>query len=314
VWQFSGQGTLQLNSCRELYDSDSAFGEAMQRCDAILLRHIRYSASELLYPGEGGAVEAAAAGAVLMQTQYAQPVHVVLQYCIASVMISRGIVPETVIGHSLGEYAAAVIAGVMSIEDCLNAVCERGRIVHESASAQGVMVAVRSTAEEVNEAIAQAGAQDHVSVAAVNGKKSVVVSGADKSVSCVLELLASGSSGHKLRVEHAFHSPLMKCVAQEYKASMQAVALQQPKIRFVSTVGDGELDVSDSQYWLEHLVLPVQYQRAVEEALQSTGSVFVEIGPDSVLSRLGKSIVYAMEAIEVPSYFVSSLDVCSGSV
>jgi acyl transferase domain-containing protein len=156
-------------------------------------------ASDLLYPGQVGA-DASGCGAIrrlteqeasemLQDTRYSQPVLIALELCLAEVWRSQGLFPEAVLGHSLGEFAASVVAGVMSVEDCLWLVCERGRLMSELSSrtaAQGCMVAIRGTEAEAVESINRCGQSSSVSVGAVNGDKSIVLSGSRPGVMKVL--------------------------------------------------------------------------------------------------------------------------------
>ncbi|KAJ1416568.1 thiolase-like protein, partial [Ochromonadaceae sp. CCMP2298] len=290
VWQFSGQGTLAINVGRNLYFCSVAFRSAMDRCDAAAEPLLGIPISSILYPRaevERQAVE------LLLDTCFAQPALVALEYCLAQEWISRGHWPSLVLGHSLGEYAAAVVAGVMSIESCLKLVCARAECVKNADFADGVMVALRATRAQVEGAIVAANATEEAAVAAVNKARSVVLSGSIEGVQRTLEVLGESAMICKLDVEYAFHSPLMLPVQSAYRSVLEATSLFAPQIPLISTVRGHEAvegDVCGTQYWLDHLVDPVLYETAVQRALALGKMAFLEIGADSTLSRLTRSI------------------------
>ena len=301
VWQFAGQGTLALNAFKDMYNSEPAFQTAMASCDAVLLEQMGRKASDILYPALADSSDAvrAQAEATLNDARYSQPVLVALEYCIVSVWLARGYLPDAVMGHSLGEYAAAVVAGVMSIEDCLRLVSARARLVHEHTACRGSMVALRATKDQALEAIARAGMSESVSLAAVNGAVSVVISGASESVQRVVESFGRPVPNRKLNVEVAFHSPLLRCIIDEYAAVLETIPLSPPKIRFVSTVRsqhDSSTDqLTQTAYWIEHILHPVLFAGAVEQAVVSGGKWFLEIGADETLTKMGRSVALAMK-------------------
>jgi len=154
VWQFAGQGKLRVGSARELYESDDAFRRALGLCDAILKPRLGVGASELLYPEISGHLSHDQAEQMLQETRYAQAVLVSLEYSMSELWTAQGLRPWAVLGHSLGEYTAAVVADVMSLEDCLTLVCERGRLMQDTAGCQGCMFALRASASAAERAIA----------------------------------------------------------------------------------------------------------------------------------------------------------------
>jgi acyl transferase domain-containing protein len=238
AWQFAGQGTLRVGVARELYESEESFRCAVSQCDNILLHRIGLRLTELLYPDllrHGSKSEAAES--LLQETRYAQPVLVALEYCISEVWKSKGIRPSIVMGHSIGEYAAAVVAGVMSIEDCLNIVCDRGQLMHESLGCQGCMVALRASEKDVRQAIQDANAYSEASIAAINGELSLVLSGSDNAITRVLSTSKlNGVMHRRLSVNHAFHSPLTECMLSKFRSSFSSVKLHNPIVPIVSTV------------------------------------------------------------------------------
>ena len=289
VWQFAGQGTLRVGVARDLYESEEAFRLALSRCDDILLRRIGITLSGLLYPDlKGQATSTEVAEALLLETRYAQPALVALEYCISEVWTSKGIRPSMVIGHSIGEYAAAVVAGVLSIDDCLHLVCDRGQQMYESAGCKGCMVAIRATEHNVIQAIEDMQASLEVSIAAVNGTMSLVLSGSEEAVDRVLSSSKlSGAMNRKLNVNHAFHSPLTECMLDKFRQSFDSVQLKEPLVQMVSTVR-GQIvskDIACVDYWIDHVRQTVLYSQAIEQCWAMGGRVYVEFGVDQSLTE-----------------------------
>jgi 3-oxoacyl-(acyl-carrier-protein) synthase/malonyl CoA-acyl carrier protein transacylase/NAD(P)-dependent dehydrogenase (short-subunit alcohol dehydrogenase family)/acyl carrier protein len=306
VWQFSGQGTLVVNACKDMYDTEPEYRRAIHRCDEILQGELRTSIVALLYPASDSSGEEAAAA--LNDTHIAQPVLVALQYSLTQVWLARGVTPEMVLGHSLGEYAAAVVAGVMTLENCLRLVSARARVMQKHSGGHGVMAAARLSSQAAEEAIQRLNLQELVAVAAVNGAKSIVVSGTDEAVRRVLEATGSANSSRKLNVKHAFHSPLMRGMLEQYRQVLETVNLRVPTVRWVSTVGNTTAAVNTVQYWLDHVVRSVQLVSAVQEAMRMQGTLFVEFGADSTLSRLSQAIGFDLDRNKTERTFILAGD------
>jgi acyl transferase domain-containing protein len=322
VWQFAGQGTLSAGVLKGVFESEAAFREGLATCDVILRGLLGFGATELLYPmASQGSVSEARAQEILAETRYSQAVLVALEYSLSQVWLSRGHRPSAVMGHSLGEYAAGVVAGVLSLEDCLRVVCERGRLMQESEACVGRMVAVRASAAEVTAAVEEAGAASEVSLAAVNGPRSVVVSGSQAGVDRVLHSSAlTGCSHQPLKVSRAFHSPLMASVSDSFEKVLQSVEFHRPSIPMVSTVTGGSVDeeVTSVSYWLRHMMQPVLYQSAVELVVlmyqtESSGDdiacTVVEMGADSTLTKMGRGV-----AKSIASSGSSTVWTCGGEL
>lgn len=196
-----------------------------------------------------------------------------------------------------GEYAAAVVAGVLTLQDALRLVCERGRLVQENTGCRGVMYAVRATAEDVAAALQRADAATlaGASLAACNGRQSCVLSGSEAAVQKLISLLPRVGS-IRLGVSHAFHSPLMRCIEAPFRTVLSQVRFSPLKegVQFVSTVRGrvvNSAELADGQYWVDHMLLPVQYVDAVQCAWQLGGRTFLEMGPQDTLTKLSKRIL-----------------------
>ncbi|MFJ2444653.1 acyltransferase domain-containing protein, partial [Streptomyces sp. NPDC087658] len=227
-------------------------------------------------------------GGLLERTVFAQPALFAVEVATARLLMSWGVLPGVVAGHSVGEVAAAHVAGVLSLVDACRLVAARGRLM-EGLPSGGVMVAVEASEEEVAGLLAGHGGV--VGVAAVNGPRSVVVSGAGDAVAGVVDVVRSwGRRTKRLTVSHAFHSPLMEPVLEEFRGVVEGLSFAAPGVGFVSGVSGrlvGADEVCRPEYWVEHVVRPVRFGDVVRSAVDVGVSLFVEVGPGGVLSAMG---------------------------
>jgi acyl transferase domain-containing protein len=218
---------------------------------------------------------------LLDHTEFAQPALFALEVALAALLRHWGVVPDVVMGHSVGEITAAHVAGVLSLADAARVVVQRGRLM-AGLPAGGAMIAVAAAESEVAPLLT-----DGVSIAAVNGPNAVVISGVEAAVMKIADgFTQRGRRAHRLAVSHAFHSPLMEPMIDEFAAAVAEVSPQEPRIAMVSNVsgrpaGPG---YGAPQYWAEHVRRPVRFQEGVRAAEDLGGGLFVEVGPGGGLS------------------------------
>jgi acyl transferase domain-containing protein/acyl carrier protein/ribosomal protein S18 acetylase RimI-like enzyme len=283
-WQFCGQCEVDVGCCQEYFEAESSFREALRDCDdAAMASSVGCSICDILYPHISNRFTVAEAANMLKQTQFLQPVLVSIEYCCACVLLSRGQRPTFLVGHSLGEYTAAVLAGVMSIHSCIAIVAERARLMQENAACVGVMVAVRSSASLVAANLKTTALNSEISIAAVNGEHSLVLSGSREAVQAFLD--AFPDIRHKyLKVERAFHSERMLSMIEDFHVAFKGVVFGCSDSRFhvISTVSGKEIsqsELSNAEHWLQHVTSTVRYADALEICRELGCTKFIECGP-----------------------------------
>lgn len=282
---FSGQGTQYIGMGKDLYRTEPRFRAEVDRCAEILVPLMGRDIRHILFAED---MQIAEAEQILQETSLAQPALFVVEYSLARLMISIGVIPEACIGHSLGEYVAACIAGVFSLEDALRIIVCRGRLMQEMF--KGAMIAVSATPEELS-----AECLEDVSVAAVNTTRSCVLSGTFSQIEEVEGRLAgAGIPTKRLHTSHAFHSEMMRPVIGRFIIEFETLKLSPPAIKIISNVTGNWLSdeqATDPCYWGEHLLSTVRFADGITTLFSEEPYLSVEIGPGNTLASFVRSHV-----------------------
>jgi acyl transferase domain-containing protein/acyl carrier protein len=280
VFMFPGQGSQYTNIGLNLYQDEPSFRAQVDRCVERLVPILGFDLRDVLYP-TGKRHEKASEQ--LAEASIAQPALFVVSYALARMLMKWGVRPQALIGHSLGEYVAACLAGVFSLDEALTLVAERGRLMQQIP--RGSMLAVSLRDQKVEALLG-----NRLSIAAINSPSQCVVAGPVNDVDKLHELLTrQGVNCKYLRVAHAFHSEMVEPILDLFAREIGKVSLKSPQIPYISNVTGTWIKASeatDPNYWLNHLRQTVRFGKGIEEVLRIPDAILLEVGPGRNLSTL----------------------------
>ena len=283
VFMFPGQGSQHANMARELYHHESAFRAEVDRCAQLLQVPLGLDLRELLYPDP---ISVVAVSDQLKQTFIAQPALFVVEYALAKQLMEWGVRPQAMIGHSIGEFVAACLAGVFSLEDALKLVAARGRVMQSMPA--GAMLAVSLSEPDVQPFL-----NGSLSLAAVNGPKQCVISGASDAIAQTEQHLSTaGITCHTLHTSHAYHSEMMEPAARLFAEEVASIELHPPEIPYISSLTGTWItndEATSTSYWSRQLREPVRFGAGVAELSRVPERVLLEVGPGQALRALARS-------------------------
>lgn len=309
---FTGQGSQYVNMGLQLYQTQPAFRKTLDQCNEILRPYLDKPLLEVLYPQSTAGRKNES---LLDQTAYTQCALFTIEYALAQLWQSWGIAPDVVMGHSVGEYVAAVVAGVFSLEEGLKLIATRGRLMQQLPSG-GEMVSVLASEAQVRSAIVSyvdmvGLAKPVVGIAAINGTHSVVISGVSEAIQAICSSLAEmGIKTKPLQVSHAFHSPLMQPMLAEFEVVAKEVTYNQPQIPLISNVTGQQAteEIATPEYWVNHVLQPVHFVQSMRTLNQEGYELFLEIGPKPILLGMGRQCLREEVGIWLPSLRPSQED------
>ncbi|MDF5706499.1 MAG: beta-ketoacyl synthase N-terminal-like domain-containing protein [Nostoc sp. S4] len=281
VFLFPGQGSQYVNMGQELYETEPVFRKHIDKCCEILKSHLNIDLYSILYPDE----KDSQAAEQLEQTHITQPALFVIEYALAQLWMAWGISPTAMIGHSIGEYVAACLAGVFTLEDALAVVAARGKLMQQLPT--GAMLSVPLSEEEI-----QPWLNEELTLAGINAPSLCVVSGCEEAIASLQSRLTQqGVECRRLHTSHAFHSQIMDSILEPFTKQVEKVNLNPPEIPFISNLTGTWITNNEAinpSYWARHLRHTVRFSTGIAELIKESEQILLEVGPGQTLNTFVK--------------------------
>jgi amino acid adenylation domain-containing protein len=280
AFMFPGQGSQHIGMGKQLFEAEDVFRSALTECAELLEPHLNENLLDIIYPDEASTIEMAEK---LRNTRYAQPAIFSIGYALAKQWSSWNIEPECFVGHSIGEFAAACLAGVFNLEDGIKIIALRGQLMADLP--EGAMISVRASEKELIPFL-----NEGMDLAAINGSKACVLSGPFEAANKVeIKLEEAGFPIKRLHTSHAFHSAMMDPIVETFAKEVKKLSLSAPEIPILSTVtakwlSDGQ--ACDPDYWASHLRQTVRFYDTIRNFWEAPEHILVEVGPGQTLTAL----------------------------
>ncbi|MHA2428357.1 MAG: beta-ketoacyl synthase N-terminal-like domain-containing protein, partial [Candidatus Hermodarchaeia archaeon] len=282
AFMFSGQGSQYVNMGLGLYGKETVFTQTVDYCNRILQPYLSEDLIQILFPDTS---EMENASKKLQQTALTQPALFVIEYALAMQLMEWGVKPMVMVGHSIGEYVAACLAGVFSLDEALSLVADRGRFMQDLPS--GSMLAVSLPKKDIEPYL-----DGNLDLAVINAPSLCVVSGERYAVDALEnELTANEIGNRRLHTSHAFHSQMMEPILEKFSDRVEKIQLNTPKIPLLSTVTGtwiSDSEATNPDYWASHLRKTVRFSDCLDELLKEPNTLLLEVGPGRTLSTLAK--------------------------
>ena len=278
---FPGQGAQYLQMGKTLYDNEKVYRDSIDKCAELLMEDLKLDIRQIIYPE----INSSDAEELLKDTRLTQPALFITEYALSQLWMSWGIKPTFLCGHSIGEFTAAHLAGIINLKDALHIIAVRGKLISELPS--GSMLAVRVPANNLYELL-----PDTLSVAAINSNQFCVVSGTKQDIAAFNQKLDSQDIANKiLATSHAFHSFMMDPILDSFKNEIEKIKLNIPRLPIISTVTGTWLtdtEATSPMYWVNHLKNTVRFADAMDTAFELDNNILLEVGPGQTLTTLAR--------------------------
>ncbi|WP_025692543.1 type I polyketide synthase, partial [Paenibacillus zanthoxyli] len=284
AFMFTGQGSQYAGMGRALYDQLPAFRKIVDECSEAFYPYLKLKLTDLLYGAE-------ADNQVLAQTNITQPAVFTMDYAFGRLLLDLGIRPAYLLGHSIGEWAAACLAGIVSLEDAARLVVARGKLMSELPAA-GAMAAVFTSASKLDDLLKSF--EGSLWVAGYNVTHQVVSGTAEAVEAFVSALQTQGIGAKRLNVSQAFHTPLMEPMLEAFKKELEATVFHAPRIPVISNVSAEVIqEPPTAQYWMQHILDAVKFEQSITYAIDQEVTILVECGPDAILAGMAGGLQHA---------------------